>query len=154
MRTVQNQLRQQVNRLHMENNKLSVQVTRLQTQTERYASSIERWLLTLCLLLFGATNCQRTAHYDIVSFHCQNSFAVLLLRLAEEEAKLEQIVKEQGSNVASFMGLVDENAKTVKELKVIIEDVPLICSNRAYFCLKRRLILFIFTCACIFLRCW
>lgn len=61
-------------------------------------------------------------------FHfVEHQNAVGASRLAEEEAKLEQIVKEQGSNVASFMGLVDENAKTVKELKVIM-DLPLLCS--------------------------
>ena len=62
-------------------------------------------------------------------------------RLAQEEAKLEQIVTQQGGNVTSFMGLVDENAKTVKELKVITSFTTtycLFCSALSTLMLKRR----------------
>jgi len=45
-------------------------------------------------------------------------FFFAVYRLKVEEAKLEKIVKEQGGNVETFVGLVEDNAKTLKELKV------------------------------------
>ena len=107
MRTVQNQLRQQVNRMHLENNKLSSEVTRLQTQTGRYAFLYISWMLVVgsCRL-----------HSCLIVLQLFHFYA--LERLAQEERKLEEIVQEQGVTVAAFVDLVEENSTTLKELKV------------------------------------
>jgi len=55
------------------------------------------------------------------TFECRNLISISFLivcRLKEEEAKLEKIVKEQGGNVETFVGLVEDNGKTLQELKV------------------------------------
>ena len=108
--------------------------------------------IELLLYMFHATRaclhcmfvCARAQFGRFLTLYCSTcSFLLRLLstRLAQEEAKLEQIVTQQGGNVTSFMGLVDENAKTVKELKVttsLLLHIVANCLHCRIFILKRR----------------
>lgn len=54
-------------------------------------------------------------------------------RLKESEAKLDVIVKEQGSNVDSFVKLVKENRETLDAFKVRTYTTALNdCNTRGY----------------------
>jgi hypothetical protein len=45
-----------------------------------------------------------------------------LRRLKEQEAKLDEITKKQGSSVDSFVKLVKENRETLEKFKVCYSD--------------------------------